>query len=306
MSTNESAIHLIDCLSGEEKKRIHCKSSGVGQIKYTHNENCILVSSEKRNKYDIKYLCLYDNRYLRSFSGHTDMLTSISMSPVDDIFITASLDRTVRRWDLNSPKETARIQLSGLYSPAVANFDSAGLVFGVMAKNLRDNSHTLRLYDARNFDAGPFQDIAPSSVLQSKVISEQYPVTEEENRAKPNQSNWTSFQFTPDGNHIFINTDSDIVWLLDSFRSEVAPKLLGPRKNESCSKLGACVTTDCQHVLVGNEENEIQIYDKATGGMKGFLSGHVAPIGCIASNPRYDMFASSCVNTVLWIPKEPI
>lgn len=43
----------------------------------------------------VRYLCLYDNQFLRFFNGHTDKVVSIAMSPTDDHFITGSVDRHV-------------------------------------------------------------------------------------------------------------------------------------------------------------------------------------------------------------------
>ena len=39
---------------------------------------------------------MYDNKILRKFRGHTDVVNHISMNPADDTFLTSSRDRTVR------------------------------------------------------------------------------------------------------------------------------------------------------------------------------------------------------------------
>ncbi len=306
MSTNQGSIHLIDCLAGEEKKKINVKSSGVGHLKYTHHELCVLLSGDKYGCYDVKYLSLYDNRYLRCFSGHQDGITSISMNPTEDVFLTASKDRTIRRWDLSSPKETARIALphSHPFGVPIVNFDSSGVIFGVMAQNLKDHSHTLRLYDARNYSAGPFQDISPPTNLQIKALTQEYPHLLEETLARPPKCFWNGFEFSRDGSHILINTDSEIVWLIDSFRNDIQPKVFGPRKNDGNLKLGCCLSTDCQTAFVANDENEILVYNKDTTELLTTLTGHVSPVGCLAFNPKYDVWASACGNTALWIPKE--
>jgi hypothetical protein len=44
----------------------------------------------------VQYLSLYDNKILRKFRGHTDLVTNISMCPGEDMFLTSSRDRTVR------------------------------------------------------------------------------------------------------------------------------------------------------------------------------------------------------------------
>jgi hypothetical protein len=106
-----------------------------------------------------------------------------------------------------------------------------------MCQNVKDATHTLRLYDARNYTTGPFQDIVPSSSLQMRALTPDYPQLIEEAISRPVKSNWTDFEFSRDGSHIVINTDSEVVWLIDSFRNDVQPKVFGPRKNDSNNKL---------------------------------------------------------------------
>lgn len=303
VSTSEGVIHLIDALNGEEKKKVNCKSSGVGHLKYTHHEMCLLVSSEQRST-DVRYLSLYDNKYIRSFQGHQGYISSISMCPTDDHFLTASLDKTVVKWDLSSPNEVARIKLPSSQSVPTVAYDSSGLVFGVMSSSLKDKTQSIRLFDARQTDSGPFQVISPTEQVLTEVLATQFPTLETESKQRAVSSAWTSFQFTSDGSHILVNTDSDVLWLLDGFRPDVAPKAVGVRKNESQQRLGACVSTDCKHILAANDSNEIQVFDANSLDLVTTLTGHLSTIGCIAFNPRYDMFVSGCINTALWIARD--
>ena len=87
------------------------------------------------------------------------------------------------------------------------------------------------------------------------------------------------------------------------FRAEVEPLLVSNRKNDAGIALGATFSTNSKYILTGNDDNDFLVLDKATGELKKTLSGHVAPINCICSNPKYDVFATGCVNTVLWILK---
>ncbi|KAG2285144.1 hypothetical protein Bca4012_034403 [Brassica carinata] len=43
---------------------------------------------------------MYDNRILRYFKGHKDRVVSLCMSPINDSFMSGSLDGSVRLWDL--------------------------------------------------------------------------------------------------------------------------------------------------------------------------------------------------------------
>eukprot|EP01038_Epipyxis_sp_PR26KG_P012874 gene12874-17252_t len=300
MTTNESSLHLIDALSGEEKKKLYHKTLGINRMKYTHHESCILLSTEKRNNYDIKYLCLYDNKILHSFVGHSDKINSLSMSPIDDNFITSSTDNQILLWNLSNPNPIAKLSLPNIFDSSFVAFDESGVIFGILASNSKTKKPSLKLFDARNYQSGPFQEIVP----ENETLEKAYSTYNSNNSSQlSSKSKWNSFEFSTDGNHILVNTISDHVLILDSFTNASDPIII-PRKNDSnISNLGCCFSSNSKNVLVGNEDNDLLIYDKMSSELKSTLVGHVAPIGCIRHNPRYEEMASGCVNTVLWIPK---
>ena len=82
------------------------------------------------------------------FRDHTKKVTCLSMSPTEDLFISGSLDRTLRLWDVRSNNCQG---LMNLPSRPVAAFDPDGLIFGVGM-----DSNVIKLYDLRTFDKGPF------------------------------------------------------------------------------------------------------------------------------------------------------
>jgi COMPASS component SWD2 len=303
MSTNESSIHLIDALAGVERKKIYTKSHGIGKIKCTHHEYSILVSSERKS-HDIRNLCLYDNRYVRYYKGHTDMVTSISISPTEDYFVSASNDSSVKLWNLSSPHPIATMNLPVTAQRPFVSYDSSGLVFGVLCYDDRSKSHSLRLFDARSYEHGPFQDIAPKNSTLEKAASKiNLGITQALQTQRVLSSQWNSFEFSPDGLKILVNTQSEFLFLVDSFNADAEPSILC-RKNDSGCSLGACFSGDAQFVATGNDENEIQVFDVESGEVRATLTGHVAPVGSIRCNPRYDVMAAGCINTALWIQPE--
>lgn len=307
MTTNESSLHIIDVLSGAEKKKIYCKNSGIGKVKFTHNDNCFLMSSSSKNHdmHDIRYFCSYDNRYLRYFSGHTDLVTSLTMCPTDDSFLSASMDKTICLWSLASTSPTAKLKLPSNFDRPYAAFDPSGVVFGVLAYDTVKCCHTLRLFDARSFDRGPFQDIAPSiqtieNVLNQKLANNPN-INQKSFTQRSLQAQWVEFEFSPDGQRILVNTQSDLMLSIDSFNSDAEPSIIVNRKNDAGLSLGACFSADGNYIISGNDDNELQIFDVHSGDFKYGLTGHVSPVGCVRSNPRFDVLASGCVNTALWI-----
>jgi WD40 repeat protein len=86
-------------------------------------------------------------------------VVALSMSPVDDMFLSGSMDKTLRLWDLRSPNCQGLMHLT---SRPVAAFDPEGLIFAAGV-----NSESVKLYDLRSFDK-VFNNLVYISVLISK------------------------------------------------------------------------------------------------------------------------------------------
>ena len=76
--------------------------------------------------------------------AHAYRVVNLMMSPINDSFLSGSLDRTIRLWDLRSPNCQGLMHLNG---PPVASFDPEGLIFAAGI-----DSRQLKLYDLRTFD----------------------------------------------------------------------------------------------------------------------------------------------------------
>lgn len=303
MSTRDTSVHLIDSLTGMEKKKLYTRTCGSGDIKFTHHESCVIMTSDQtkgKKDCDIRYLCMYDNRYLRYFKSHKAPVVSISMSPIEDNFLSASADKSICIWNLNAPGPIAKLQLPANVSNPTVQYDGTGLVFGVMCQDDRSKLHNIKLFDARKYEKGPFQDIVPTSSVFESALTNAMPSLNRQGVQRLMLAPWTNFEFSPDGLHLLVNTASDLLYVLDGFQPK-EPVVITARKNENGLALGACFSADARHVLAGNDENDIQIFDRLNGEQKNVLTGHVSPVACIRCNPKYDVIASGCVNTVLWI-----
>ena len=245
ISTAQSVIHYVDCLKGVERKKVFAKQHGIGKIQFSHHEQCLLLSAGAQGAvdpcYDIKYLCLYDNRYLRFFKGHQSDITSLSMNPVIDQFLSSSYDNTVRLWDLNTPSCIGKLNLpfsSGpfnsqysqtpVYKPPMCSYDATGQIFGVL------HHSTLKLYDARNYEAGPFSNIFPqASSLKQAMLNSNENLTDAQINKYMNAT-WTGFEFSADaGNVVLVNTNTDAVLLLNGVSADNEPRVITSRKNEA-------------------------------------------------------------------------
>ncbi|KAG9336058.1 hypothetical protein JZ751_003324 [Albula glossodonta] len=254
------------------KRTLYSKKYGVDLIRYTHAANTVVYSSNKIDD-TIRYLSLHDNKYIRYFPGHNKRVVALSMSPVDDTFISGSLDKTIRLWDLRSPNCQGLMHLQG---KPVCSFDPEGLIFAAGV-----NSEMVKLYDLRSFDKGPFA-----------TFKLQYDRTCE----------WTGLKFSNDGKLILVSTNGGTLRLLDAFKGAMLHSLGGYNNNKGVT-LEASFTPDSQFIMIGSEDGKIHVWNAESGMKVAVLDGkHTGPVTCLQFNPKFMTFASACSNMAFWLP----
>ena len=82
-------------------KTLYSKKYGVDLPRFTHKSTAIVHASTKEDD-TIRYHSLHDNKYLQYFKGHKAKVISLEVSPIDDGFMSGSMDKTVRLWDLRT------------------------------------------------------------------------------------------------------------------------------------------------------------------------------------------------------------
>lgn len=291
-SSNDDAIIIYDCEKGTVKRTLQSKKYGVGLIRHTHTSNTAIHTSNKIDD-TIRYLSLPDNKYLRYFIGHQKSVVTLCMSPIDDTFLSGSLDKTIRLWDLKSPNCSGIMQTQGR---PVANFDPEGLIFAVGI-----NSEFVKLYDLRSFDKGPFNAF---KLNNSKEV------------------NWTGLKFSPDGKQICITTDASTLITLDSFMGTQLHTFttstnpadqndsanITPTTQPLTSPQISCEATyspDSQYLFAGCTDGSIHVWDTDKGSKVTILKGdRTTSIQCVQFNPKFMMLASACSKMSFWIPTE--
>lgn len=146
-SADDDQIVIYDCEKGAQKRTVNSKKYGVDLIHFTSNKQNVVHASTKENDI-IRYLNVHENKYISYFRGHNKKVVTLCMSPSDESFLSGSLDKTIRLWDLRSANCQGLMHLAGR---PVAAFDSEGLIFAAGI-----NSESVKLYDLRSFDKGPF------------------------------------------------------------------------------------------------------------------------------------------------------
>ncbi|KAF9928067.1 member of Set1p complex, histone methyl transferase [Linnemannia zychae] len=318
-SAQDESLHVYDCFTGKLEKTLFSKKYGVNLARFTHRSTSVVYASTKEDD-TLRYLSLHDNKYIRYFRGHEKRVTSLEMSPLDDQFLAGSQD-TVRLWDLRSPN--CQGALSVLGQPVVA-FDPSGLVFAVALGG------TLRLYDVKSFDQGPFV---------TGMIGESLGISHTTIYA-------TQVEFSSDGKNLLITTGSDGHYIVDAYTpSKTLFKLVGHNSStygtESFSSGSeACWTPDGKCVVSGSRDGDIFVWDIAraiadkeaglvngsngatNGGVNGSSGGgsgnllhsngelrpfktlkaHGTPSHIVAFNPKFLMMVSGSTELAFWEP----
>jgi COMPASS component SWD2 len=110
-SSGESSF-FGDSPDGRHSKTLYSKKYGVHLARFTHHSQNVIYASTKEDGMSVvdyidvdtlRYLSLHDNHYVRYFKGHKKQVVSLEISPVDEQFLSSSLDDTVRLWNMKSP-----------------------------------------------------------------------------------------------------------------------------------------------------------------------------------------------------------
>jgi len=275
-SSDDESIVIYDCQTGTPKRSLNSKKYGVDLIHYTHASNTAIHSSTKIDD-TIRYLSLHDNKYIRYFQGHEKKVVTLCMSPIDDKFLSGSLDQTIRLWDLRHPVCLGLMHLPGR---PVANFDPEGLIFAAGI-----SSETIKLYDLRSFEKGPFSNFKITKDMRDQNIE------------------WTGLKFSPDGKTILVSTNGSMIKLIDAFNGNVLQTFTG-HANARNIPLEASFTPDAQFVLCGSSDGKIHIWNAEKGNKVAVLnSEHSDTIQSVQFNPKFMMFVSTCQQMIFWVPQ---
>nr|XP_035138847.1 WD repeat-containing protein 82-like [Callithrix jacchus] len=271
-SSADDSIVLYDLREGKAQRTLYSRKYGAGLIRYARDAGSVLCSSSKRDD-TIRHLSLHDNKYIRYFPGHSRRVVALCVSPADDIFVSGSLDRTVRLWDLRAPNCQGLVHLRG--RPLCA-FGPDGLVLAAAV-----SSRAVKLYDLRALDKGPF------ATFRTRC---------------DRPCDWTGLRFSGDGRLLLIATNAGFLCLLDAFSGALLHTFAG-HANATAAALEAAFTPDSRFVMTGSEDGKIHAWSGESGAEVAVLDGkHAGPVSCLQFNPKFMTFASACSRMLFWLP----
>ncbi|KAG6832815.1 hypothetical protein H0H92_009434 [Tricholoma furcatifolium] len=311
-AAEDETFRLYNCKSGKFMKSLYSKKYGVDLPRFTHRNTAILHASTKEDD-TIRYHSLHDNKYLQYFKGHKEKVISLEVSPMDDGFMSGSLDKTVRLWDLRAPTCRGLLTLPSI--PIVA-YDTSALVFAVAVNHYS----RILLYDFNNFDKAPFLTITLEDPTLAQIS---YP---------PRQIYMTSLAFSSNSKFLLVGCSGDAHYILDAYeghllakleghvgferRSVSAPPSIEPVKGTSGEEVGW--TPDSKYVIGGSLDGKVLVWDvQNLEGKTGpvdlkipprkiqplvSLDGQPGISRCVKFNPRYAMLCTAGTELAFWLP----
>lgn len=269
--------------------------------RFTHDPNSIIYASTKVDD-GIRYLATHDNSYIRYFKGHTGRVTSLSLCPSADTFLSASQDGTAKLWDLRASNPIGNMNLPGAYLTA---YDPSATVIAIASPA----AHTVLLYDLRNFDKPPF------ATFDTQDIERRY-----KNIGHRPGEGWTALEFSNNGQYVLLGTNGAGHFVLDAFDGTLKAFLHRPRGATPLHKDlyahgqqptvqgDACFTSDGRYVVSGSAQAGLLVWDmlgdKRSDNVMQPLTDLPGPktSTVVGVNPRYNLLATAGSEVMLWLP----
>jgi COMPASS component SWD2 len=308
VARDDDTLHIYNCKEGKHAKELKSHKYGVHLARFSHHAQSIIYASTKVDD-TIRYLSTHDNSYIRYFKGHTDTVTSISLCPSNDTFLSCSRDNTVRLWNLSSPNYHGLLNLHGAY---LATYDPSATVMAIASPV----TQTVLLYDSRNYDKPPFATWDMQELEQRFLGRE--------------RGEWTKIEFTNDGKALLVATNGGGHFILDAFSGDIvhfcrrvagssgrlsagasALNHGGNMANGNAPAVGqgdVCISPDGQYLISGSGDDGLLVWDitqppapnnilDPQEKLAGF--GKSAVVGY---NPRTNLIATADKDLYLWQP----
>ncbi|KAF2806505.1 WD repeat-containing protein 82 [Mytilinidion resinicola] len=299
VARDDDTLQIYNCKEGKHAKELKSQKYGVHLARFSHHAQSVVYASTKVD-HNLRFVSTHDNSYIRYFKGHTETVTSISLCPSSDNFLSCSTDNTVRLWTLQSGNYQGMLKL---HAPYLATYDPSASVIAVASPP----THSILLYDLRNYDKPPFATF-DMQALEQRFLG-------------GGGGGWSRLEFTNDGKSLLVGTTGAGHFVLDAFSGDISHfcyRKGGPSGRAAPGYAGGtstpagqgdvCVSPDGQFVVGGSGEEGLLVWDisKAptadnvlhpTTDLPG--QGRAAVVGY---NQRHNLIVSADKDLLLWQP----
>ncbi|KEH24904.1 putative transcription factor WD40-like family [Medicago truncatula] len=269
----DDSVRLYDIVNAKLLKTTYHKKHGTDQICFTHHPSSVICSSRynlESTGESLRYLSMYDNRCLRYFKGHKQRVVSLCMSPINDSFMSGSVDHSVRLWDLRVNACQGILHVRG--RPTVA-YDQQGLVFAVAMEG-----GAIKLFDSRSYDKGPFDTFLVGG----------------------DTAEVCDIKFSNDGKSMLLSTTNNNIYVLDAYGGDKRCGFsLEPSHGTS---IEATFTPDGKYVVAGSGGGTMHAWSIDRNHEVACWSSHIGVPSCLKWAPRRAMFAAASTVLTFWIP----
>jgi len=304
LSRTDDTIQLFNTKAGAHAKELKSQKYGSALARFTHHSTSIVYASTKVDD-GIRYLSMHDNSFIRYFRGHTGRVTSLSVSPGGDQFLSASLDNTVKLWDCRSSNAAGSMDFE---SPYLTAYDPSASVIAIASPP----AQTVLMYDLKNYDKPPF---ATLDLLETEKRFGHL--------GQQSGQGWTGLEFSNNGKYILIATSGPGHYLIDAYTGDLVHYLHRPSgaatrlapgdrladSGEVYTQSDACLTPDGRYVVGGNgSQTGLLVWDAQEKERRDGVLEPMAELpsqksaAVVAYNPRHNLIATADKEVMMWLP----
>jgi WD40 repeat protein/energy-coupling factor transporter ATP-binding protein EcfA2 len=248
---NEQEAALLEAIKAGKKLK------GIWQPWITPGTRMLTVSTLQETVYDLR---------VQTLKGHTDVIFGVTYSPDGKTLASASSDKTVKLWDINTGKviQTLKGHISGVQD---VNYSPDGKILASSS-----NDGTIKLWDVKT----------------AKIIK---------NLKAHKEGAVFSVSFSPDGKKLASASADETVKLWDINTGKVIQTFTGHQSNNSekgnQAVFGVVFSPDGKILASSSADKTIKLSDVKTGKQIKTLAGHKSQVWGISFSPDGKKLASA-------------
>ncbi|CAE6492338.1 unnamed protein product [Rhizoctonia solani] len=201
----------------------------------------------------------------KPLEGHYGSVHFVSYSPLGNIIASASLDKTVRLWDVNTRRQVGAVKGDHAFYSVAFSPDAKLIASGCGGLHSSDPStNTVQLWDVQNITAAANPFWGHTSAVNSA-------------------------QFSPDGTRLVSGSWDKTIRVWDV---ELGTTVVGPLEGHTNFVRSTAFSPDGSQILTCSYDGTIRLWDTRDGRTIATYKGHISWVTSAAFSPRGTYVAS--------------